>query len=125
MTNGWWLGILFLVLGGPGLVGKIIEGRRTRRFLDRENLKEELSESWRREQKLSLVNQHLDTMNDHLLTFHQLSPEMRARLKGPDPYPLLDLLRRVQAADAVYPQLPLELRSDIDTMLNSIAGDEG
>lgn len=111
-NNFWWLILfLFVFFSGSGTLERIL-GRQRR--ISR--MKGELENSLHMQKAVTRENKRLHGMVERLLSGGP--PEACAHWTGPDPHHLLDLLRRVQATDVVVPQLPQQLRADIDATLS-------
>jgi hypothetical protein len=109
-----WGGILFffLVLGGGDAIGRALSGRRAN-----QKLRGELKAS-----KAELTCMHSLVSNAFRALGGNGTPDVaalaeQARSALNDRAVALDLLNQVQAADRAYPQLPQELRDDIDQAL--------
>lgn len=121
LINDWgWLLVLAAVCGGGDVVARALSGRRANARLRGElkatkaELKGARAELQRMHELVASTTRVLTSGGDGA-DVAALAEQARGALD--DRAHVLDLLSQVQAADRAYPQLPQELREDLDHAL--------
>lgn len=114
--NIFWLVIVFVLFGGGLMEGlsKTLDGRR--------KAKAAIQRAKAAEQEAARMERLLMTsMSQRELTSGGTESELvtRAQQAITERYQALGLLRDVQSSDKAFPQLPQELRDEIDELIDS------
>lgn len=112
--NIFWLVVFGVLFGGGFMEGlsKVFDGRRKAKVaVERAKVAEREVKRMERLLNTSMERRELTTGNDSELV-------TRAQQAITDRYEALGLLRDVQSSDKAFPQLPQELRDEIDDLIN-------
>lgn len=114
LVNDWgWLLVIAVVGGGGDAIGRALSGRRANQKL-RGELKATKAELGRVHELVKNTSRALDSGRG-AGDVGALAEQARSALD--DRAHVLDLLSQIQATDRAWPQLPQELRDDIDQAL--------